>query len=95
MGQQGDVIHAGGAERDRHRHGHQRHTPVHQRELPLARQRRSQCGGQPGPVSQLPQQHRPGVPDQALALAGHLQPVIPPRIIHDEERSCLGNDMVW
>src|SRR5229473_3046207 len=42
-----------------------------------------------------PPQHRPGVPDQALALAGHLQPVIPPRIIHDEERSCLGNDMVW
>ena len=63
--------------------------------FPVARQRRSQRGGQPGLVGQLPQQHRPGVPDQALALAGHRQPVIPPRIIHDEERSCLGNDMVW
>jgi hypothetical protein len=73
----------------------QRRTAVHQRELPLARQRRSQRRGQPGPVGQLPQEHRPGVPDQALALAGYRQPVIPPRILHDEERSCLGNDMVW
>jgi hypothetical protein len=24
-------------------------------------------------------------------LAGHRQPVIPPRILHDEERSCLRN----
>jgi len=63
--------------------------------FPLPRQRCPQGGGQPGPVGQLAQQHCPGVPDQALALAGHRQPVIPPRIIHDEERSCLGNDMVW
>ena len=54
-----------------------------------------QGGGQPRLVGQLAQQYCPGVPDQALALAGHRQPVIPPRIIHDEERSCLGNDMVW
>ena len=47
-------------------------------------------------VAVLPDvQHRPGVPDQALALAGHRQPMIPPRILHDEERSCRGNDMVW
>ncbi len=49
------------------------------------------AGGQPGLVGQLAQQHCPGVPDQALALAGHLQPVVPPRILHDEERSCPGN----
>ena len=47
------------------------------------------------PVGQLPQEHRTGVPDQALALAGHHQPVIPLRMLHDEERSFLGNDMVW
>ena len=34
----------------------------------------------------------PSVPGQALALAGHRQPVIPPRIVHDEKRSCLGNE---
>ena len=70
-------------------------TPGPPGELPGARQRRSQGGGQRGLVGQLPQQHRTRVPDQALALAGHRQPVIPPRIVHDEERSCLGNDMVW
>jgi hypothetical protein len=95
MSQHGDVVHAGRPQRDRHRHGHQRHTPVDQRELPPACQRQPQGRGQPRLIGQLPQQHRPGVPDQALTLAGHLQPVIPPRIIHDEERSCLGNDMVW
>ncbi len=35
----GDVVHAGRPERDRHRHGNQRDTPVHQRELPGPRQR--------------------------------------------------------
>ena len=59
------------------------------------RQRGPQGGGQPGLVGQLAQQYCPGVPDQALALAGHRQPVIPPRIIHDEERSCLGDQMAW
>jgi hypothetical protein len=93
--QQGDVAHAGRPERDRHRHGHQRDTPARQRELPGSRQRRPQRRGQPRLVGQLAQQHRPGMPDQALALAGYRQPVIPPRMIHDEERSCLGNDMVW
>ena len=46
-------------------------------------------------AGQLPQEHRTGVPGQALALGGHHQPVIPLRMLHDEERSCLGNDMVW
>src|SRR5215472_12179275 len=31
------------------------------------------------------------VPYQALALAGHLQRLVPPRILHVEERSCLRN----
>jgi hypothetical protein len=91
MGQQGDVGHAGRPERDRHRHRHQRDTPVYQRELPGPRQRRSQRAGQPRLIGQLAQQHRPGVPDQALAVSGHFQRAVPARILHDEERSCPGN----
>ena len=87
--QQGDVVHAGGPEHDRHRHGHQRHTPVHQRELPRPRQRRSQRRGQPHLVGQLAQQHRPGMADQALAVRGHRQPLVPRRILRIEERSGL------
>ena len=65
VGQQGDVGHAGGPERDRRRHGHQRHAAVHQRELPFACQRRSQRRGQPGPgrpacATVLPRHARPG-----------------------------------
>ena len=37
----------------------------------------------------------PACPIRPLALAGHHQTVIPPRILHDEGRSCLGNLMVW
>jgi hypothetical protein len=44
-----------GPQHDRHRHGHQRHTAVDQRELPGTRQRRAERGGQPGPVGQLAQ----------------------------------------
>jgi hypothetical protein len=95
MSQQGDVGHAGGPQRDRHRHGHQRHAPVYQRGLPGPRQRGPQRGpqrgGQPRLVGQLAQQHGPGVPDQALAVPGHFQRVVPARILHHEERSCLGD----
>jgi hypothetical protein len=70
MGQQGDVVHAGGPERDRHRHAHQRDTPVHQRELPGPCQRRSQRGSQPRLVGQFAQQRSPCLPDQAPAAAG-------------------------
>jgi len=48
---------------------------------------RPQCPGQPGPVRQDAQQHRPGMPDQTLPARSDLQPVIPPHMLHAEERS--------
>jgi O-methyltransferase involved in polyketide biosynthesis len=51
--------------------------------------RRSQCRGQPHLIGQLAQQHRPGLPHQSLAVAGHIQRMVPPRIVCHEERSCL------
>ena len=48
-------------------------TPVEKRGLPRALQRRSQPAGQPRLVGRLPQQHRPGVPDQARPAAGDRQ----------------------
>ena len=59
--------------------------------FPRSRQRRSRRAGQPGLAGQLAQQHRTGMPGQALARAGHRQLVVPPGIVQDEERSCRRN----
>ena len=46
-----------------------------------------QIPGQPGPVVGQPQQRRARVPGQPVAVRSDLQAVIPPRILHGEERS--------
>jgi len=96
MGQQRDVVHAGGPERDRHRHRDQRHPAVNQRELPLPAQRRAERWRQAALIGQLAQQHRPGVTDQALCVRGHGQVPVPARILRHEERSSFGRSQtVW
>ena len=74
LGKHLDVAHAGRAQRDRGRHRHQRHPPVHLRGLPPPRERRPQARGQPGPVGQQAQQHRTGVPGQAGPSAVTFRP---------------------
>src|SRR5258708_4979910 len=56
--------------------------------LPRPGQYRAEPRGQPAPVGELAQQHRPGMPGQASPFAGHLRPVVPPRMLHGEKRSC-------
>ena len=52
-------------------------------------QRRAQAGGQSRLVGGLAEQDRAGVADQARPAAGDLQGMVPPRILHGEERSSL------
>jgi len=83
--QQGDAGHAGGPERAMDTSA----MPGPPAGTFRPAQRRPQRGGQPGLGGQRAQQHRPGVPAQALAVPGHSQRAIPARILHDEERSRL------
>ena len=87
VGEQGDVAHAGGPERDRDGHRDQHGPPVQERRRARLPQRRAQGGGEPGLVSGLAEQDRPGMADQPLPLCGDLQGMVPPVKLHDEERS--------
>ena len=88
--QDGDVGHRGGAHRDRDRRGDQRHAPAELRECSLQGEGFLQRRGQAAPVGELAQQDPARVPDEAAAVAGHLQGVVPGRILHREERSSPG-----
>jgi hypothetical protein len=46
-------------------------------------------------VGRLAEQHRPGVADQARPVRGDLQGMVPPVMLHGEERSNPGNCKVW
>ena len=64
-------------------------------EVPRLPQRRAQLPGQSRLVSGLAEQDRAGVPDQARPVRGDLQGMVPPVMLHGEERSSSGNCMVW
>ena len=55
--------------------------------LPGPRERRPQRRSQPGLVRELAQQHRARMTDQAIPAGSDLQAVVPPRMLHGEERS--------
>jgi hypothetical protein len=93
--EQGDVAHAGRPERDRGRQGHQHDAPVEQRRRALLPQRRAHLRGQPGLVGRLTEQDRAGVADQAGSFRGDLQGMVPPVMLHGEERSWLEVTCVW
>jgi len=89
MRQHRDIALARGAQRDRDRHRHQRDPPVQHWRRTRLPQCRAQGGGESGLVGGLAEQDRAGVPDQARPAAGHLEGMIPPRILHGEQRSSL------
>ena len=85
-----DVAHAGRPERDRGRQRDQHDTPVEQRRRARLPQRRAQLRGQSRLVSGLAEQDRAGVADQARPVRGDLQGMVPPVMLHGEERSSPG-----
>jgi hypothetical protein len=87
VGEQGDVAHAGGPERDRDGHRDQHGPPVQERRRARLPQRRAQGGGEPGLIGALAEQDRAGVADQALCVRGDLQGMVPSVKLHGEERS--------
>jgi hypothetical protein len=91
VGQQRDVAHAGGPERDRGRQRDQHDAPVQQRRRALPPQRCAELAGQSSLVGGLAEQDRPGVADQARPVGGDLQGMIPPVMLHGEERSSSGD----
>ncbi len=74
------------ADRQRDQHG----TPVEQRRPARLPQRRAELRGQSRLVGGLAQQDRAGVADQARPVRGDLQGMVPPVMLHGEERSSPG-----
>ena len=95
VGEQRDVAHARGTQRDRDGHRDQHDAPVEQRGCVLLPQRRAQDGGQSRLVGGLAEQDRPGVADQALPARGDLEGMVPPVKLHGEERSRSGEYVAW
>ena len=91
MRQQGDVAHAGGPERDRGRQRHEHGTPVEDGRGARLPQRRAELPGQSGLVGGLAEQDRAGVADQPGPVRGDLQGMVPPVMLHGEERSSSGD----
>ena len=60
-------------------------------DVPSFRSAALSAGGQSRLVSGLAQQDRAGVPDQARPVRGDLQGMVPPVMLHGEERSSSGN----
>lgn len=83
-----DIAHAGGPQRDR-RHQDQHDTPVQQRRRAFPAQRGTQARSKSRLVRGLPQQHRAGVADQTRPVRCDLQGMVPPVMLHGEERSGL------
>ena len=61
----------------------------------LLPQRRAQLRGQSRLVGGLAEQDRAGVADQARPVRGDLQGMVPPVMLHGEERSSPGITWVW
>ena len=60
-------------------------------DVPFFRSAAAQGGGEPGLVGGLAEQDRAGVADQALPVRGDLQGMVPPVMLHGEERSSSGD----
>ena len=89
--QQRDVAHARGPERDRRRQRDQHGAPVEDRRGARLPQCRAELAGQSCLVGGLAEQDRAGVADQAGSAGGDLQGMVPPVMLHGEERSSPGN----
>jgi hypothetical protein len=87
--EQADVAHARSSQRDRGGHRDERDSPVEQRRGALFLQRAGQQAGQADLVGGLAEQDRARVADQALSVRGDLQGMVPPVMLHGEERSGL------
>ena len=70
-------------------------SPVEQRRRALLPQGRAEPGGEPELVGGLAEQDGAGVADQALSVRGDLQGMVPPVMLHGEERSRLEVTCVW
>ena len=64
-------------------------------ERALLPQRRAQLRGQSRLVGGLAEQDRAGVADQPGSVRGDLQGMVPPVMLHGEERSSPGITCVW
>ncbi len=92
--QQGDVAHAGRPERDRGRQRDQHGAPVEDGRGALLPQGRAELPGQSRLVGGLAEQDRAGVADQPGPVGSDLQGMVPPVMLHGEERSSPGNACV-
>jgi len=88
--QQRDVAHTGGPERDRRRQRDQHDPPVEGGRRPGLAQRRAELSGESRLVGGFAEQHGTGVADQARPVRGDLQGMVPPVMLHGEERSSPG-----
>jgi len=77
--------------RQRDQHG----APVEDGRGALLPQRPAELRGEPGLVGGLAEQDRAGVADQPGSVGGDLQGMVPPVMLHGEERSSSGDYGVW
>jgi hypothetical protein len=73
VGQQRDVAHARGAQRDRGGHGRQYDAPVENGRLPRLPHRGAELAGESRLVGGLAEQDVAGVADQARSVRGDVQ----------------------
>ena len=64
-------------------------------DVPFFRSAALRRGGEPGLVGGLAEQDRAGVADQALPVRGDLQGMVPPVMLHGEERSSSRGLQAW
>jgi hypothetical protein len=95
MGEQRDVAHGRGPERDRGGQRDEHRPPVQERRSALPPQGGGQAGGEAELVGGFAEQDRAGVADQALSVRGDLQGAVPPVKLHGEERFGSWNYKVW
>ena len=95
VGEQGDVAHAGRPERDRDGQRREHGPAVEQRRRALPQQGGAQSCGEPELVGGLAEQDGARVADQPFPVRGDLQGMVPPVMLHGEERSRLEVTCVW
>ena len=93
--EQGDVAHAGGPERDRGRQRDEHGAPVEDGRAAFLPQRPAELRSQSGLVGGLAEQDRSGVADQPCSVGGDLQGMVPPVMLHGEERSRSVDTWLW
>jgi hypothetical protein len=95
VGEQGDVAHAGRAEGDRDGQRREHGPAVEERRRALPEQGGAEEGGEPELVGGLAEQDGARVADQPIPVRGDLQGMVPPVMLHGEERSRLEVSCVW